>query len=137
MAFKHGDKCKGCGVVIDLSNATYSGMHVRTHCQSCHAKREKDYKSNSGKGYNLKQRYGITSEEYNRKLELQLGGCAVCKQPCKTGRNLAVDHNHKTKIIRDLLCQRCNVILGLVGDDELLLFDLIEYLKRHEEKVAS
>jgi hypothetical protein len=80
----------------------------------------------------LKRNYGMTLEEYDKRVELQLGGCAICKQPCE----LVVDHNHKTNRVRNLLCIKCNVILGLVNDDEELLFALIEYLKRHSEKIA-
>jgi heterodisulfide reductase subunit A-like polyferredoxin len=87
--------------------------------------------------HNLKKRHNMTPEEYAKKAELQFNGCAICKQPCKTGRNLAIDHDHKTNVVRDLLCQRCNVVLGLVNDDESLLFDMMDYLKRHQVRIAS
>lgn len=89
------------------------------------------------KNYHLMKNYGLTIEQYNKKLELQLNGCAICKQPCPTGMKLAVDHNHITLQIRDLLCIKCNNILGLANDNEELLFALIEYLKRHSMEKAS
>ena len=87
--------------------------------------------------YQLGYKFGMTPEEYNKKSELQLAGCAICKQSCSTGRALAVDHNHKTNQIRDLLCYKCNTILGLVNEDELLLARMIDYLKQHNQKIFS
>jgi Recombination endonuclease VII len=143
MAFQLGDNCKSCGFPVLEDNAAYSGVILRTWCKTCHKERQDEYNHarlntpEVTRSNNLRKRHGITAAEYDRKLSLQLGGCAICKQPCKTSRNLAVDHNHTTGVHRDLLCQRCNVVLGLVNDDELLLFDMMDYLKRHETKVAS
>lgn len=43
-------------------------------------------------------------------LETQGGGCAICKRPPKKLR-LSVDHDHKTGLVRGLLCFGCNSIL--------------------------
>lgn len=38
-----------------------------------------------------------------------MGRCAICNRPATTFRKrLAVDHDHKTKEIRGLLCLHCN-----------------------------
>lgn len=50
---------------------------------------------------------GIDDAEYERLLEAQNGGCAICGNPPKT-RRLHVDHNHRTGRVRGLLCFRCN-----------------------------
>lgn len=55
----------------------------------------------------LKSLYGIALREYKRLLKAQKGVCAVCQRPPKT-RKLAVDHDHKTKKVRGLLCHICN-----------------------------
>jgi hypothetical protein len=137
-AFALGDRCRTCNDIVTSENCVWSGNNLRVDCRKCWTIRAKEYNAKRDmKHHNMKHRYGMVPEEYNKKLELQLGGCAICKQPCKTGRNLAIDHSHKTNILRDLLCQRCNVVLGLVNDDELLLFDMMDYLKRHETEVAS
>jgi len=143
MTFQLGDDCKNCGFPVLEENAVYSGTKLRTWCNTCHKERQEKYNRTRFetpeyiRNNNLKTRHGITAEEYDKKLLLQLRGCAICKQLCKTGRNLAVDHNHKTGAHRDLLCQRCNVVLGLINDDELLLFDMMDYLKRHLVEEAS
>ena len=137
-AFKIGDACRTCGKTVTYENCASSGHSFRIDCRDCWAIKSKEYNSKRNMiHYNLKQRYNETPEGYASKLEFQLGGCAICKQPCKTGRNHAIDHDHKTNVVRDLLCQRCNVVLGMVNDDESLLFEMMDYLKRHQVKVAS
>lgn len=59
------------------------------------------------RNWQLKRRYGITLEQYNALLEQQGGACAICQRVPKAGR-LHVDHDHKTKVVRGLLCYRCN-----------------------------
>lgn len=68
-------------------------------------------------------------------LELQDGGCGVCGRPAKT-RRLDVDHDHKTKEIRGLLCHRHNRGLGYFASVEELLF-AIAYLRRAAEVRAA
>jgi hypothetical protein len=56
--------------------------------------------------------YGLDLDDYARMLEAQGSACAICHQQCKTGRRLAVDHDHATGITRGLLCTICNLIVG-------------------------
>ncbi|KKN66086.1 hypothetical protein LCGC14_0475640 [marine sediment metagenome] len=63
--------------------------------------------------YNIKIRYGMTIEDYNKIFIKQNGCCAICgRQQSKQKRRLSVDHNHKTGQIRGLLCQSCNAHLA-------------------------
>lgn len=48
--------------------------------------------------------------DYERMLEAQGGGCAICETKPKT-RRLHVDHDHRTGRVRGLLCFRCNRFL--------------------------
>lgn len=83
--------------------------------------------------YLLKKDHGISLEVYNKILELQGGVCAICgKAEVRKNKNLVVDHNHKTGKIRGLLCFKCNVALGLFGDDFVTIYLAHEYLQRHE-----
>lgn len=83
---------------------------------------------------NLKVKFGITLEDYNRMWNNQNGRCAACSEPeTATWNNivklLAVDHNHRTGKVRALLCQRCNCALGNIGDSIERLKNLINYLE--------
>jgi len=59
--------------------------------------------------------YGITESEYKKILAFQGGVCAICERPPKKQR-LAVDHDHKSGIIRGLLCPSCNKGLAYFRD---------------------
>jgi hypothetical protein len=75
----------------------------------------------------LKKRYGISPEDYDHMYTGQGGCCAICGE---YRERLHVDHNHKTKTVRSLLCENCNRALGMVKEDTSLLEKAIEYLKR-------
>lgn len=54
----------------------------------------------------LRQKYGLTLEDYDKMLNSQNGVCFICKE--RKRRRLAVDHDHSTGRIRGLLCDVCN-----------------------------
>ncbi len=61
--------------------------------------------------YLLKWHYGITVEEYNRLEEEHKNRCGLCGKP-RMMRRLCVDHDHDTNIVRGLLCNTCNRLIG-------------------------
>lgn len=77
----------------------------------------------------LQQTHGISSAEYAQLLSLQNGVCSICGRAPKTQR-LAVEHCHKTGIVRGLCCHRCNKLLGEVYDDPAVLLSAAAYLNR-------
>lgn len=85
------------------------------------------------RNHNLKK-YGLTIEEYEAKLKAQDGKCFICKKEQadeKDNRRLAVDHNHKTEKTRDLLCSRCNFIVGIIETASDLLEKCEAYVSKH------
>ncbi len=86
-------------------------------------------RSQRNRGRNL-SKYGLTVESYGSLLTNPDGVCAICKKPNRSGRKLAVDHDHATERVRGLLCGKCNVALGLMCDDAELLLLAVEYLRR-------
>jgi hypothetical protein len=75
-----------------------------------------------------KKNYTLSLQEYNEMLEQQKEVCKICKEPCVTGRRLAVDHCHSTGKVRGLLCTRCNSGLSQYKDRVDLLQNAIDYL---------
>jgi len=74
-------------------------------------------------------RFGITENEYDRIEAYQGLACAICNRPPKEGgQRLAVDHDHKTGLVRGLLCWSCNRTLGFVREDVARLRAMISYL---------
>jgi len=88
-------------------------------CKECHAA--------DGRARRLKTLFSLTIKEYDKILTHQKGVCAICKKPPKT-RKLAVDHNHKTGLVRGLVCWRCNSALGKFDDDPVLIEQALTYL---------
>jgi hypothetical protein len=88
------------------------------------------------KGTNRK----ITKEYYQQMLRNQNSVCAICKKPesvvnsplNSAPKRLAIDHCHKTGIVRGLLCHKCNVSIGAMRESIELLEAAIEYLKHHK-----
>ena len=123
--------CKECSKTIpydDFPKFTHKSNGKRyalARCKDCNnARRGKpaDKRAN-----HLKNRYGITPEQYDEMLEAQGGVCAICKQ-APEGRRLAVDHCHTTGNNRGLLCINCNTALGKFFDNTEYLSNAIRYL---------
>ena len=94
--------------------------------------------SRAAKNKRLKTRYGVTIEWYDNKVKQQNNCCAVCETPERaiqstTGRlrPLSVDHDHENGHARDLLCTRCNAILGMLENYPDITQKLILYLRKH------
>lgn len=88
-------------------------------------KLDKEY----GRAINYKLCYGITIEDYNRMFEEQGGCCKICKRhQSEFKKRLHVDHCHKTKRVRGLLCFGCNIALGKINDNPAIIEAMLEYL---------
>lgn len=81
----------------------------------------------------LRRNYGITVDEYDAILAQQNGVCAICGNRCKSGRALAVDHDHITGKLRGLLCMNCNRAIGWLNGDPDLIVRAAEYVLSHRE----
>lgn len=138
--------CTKCGIEKELSKFTKqkSGRFgVHSYCQDCNNLRMKSYyNQNKDKKRNctLKFDYGISLVQYNKMLKNQKGLCTICskKEVGLNSRNkkvqkLSVDHNHATGKIRELLCSKCNHLLGLAGDNINTLEIAIQYLLKHKD----
>ena len=104
--------------------------------------RRESYAASEGKretawAGNLRQKYGLSLDDYGRLMESQSGRCAICRREMAdrrehSGRRASVDHHHGTGLIRGLLCHRCNMFVGLL--ENIALRDAaMRYLAEHEE----
>jgi hypothetical protein len=75
-----------------------------------------------------KRKYGISLEDYNNIFNKQNGKCAICRGKCSSGRRLAVDHDHKTGIVRGLLCGHCNQAIGKLHDSPEIIKRALDYV---------
>lgn len=93
--------------------------------------------SSSDRSYHnqMRKNYGLTPTEYQVMFVKQHGCCAICgfsaedqRSHGKRKKRLEVDHCHKTRNVRGLLCGKCNTALGMFRDDPRLLLEAILYL---------
>lgn len=83
------------------------------------------------KQYNRFREYGLAHGDFMSMLEEQNYLCAACDTPLFDDKNTHVDHNHSTGKIRGLLCQACNLALGMVKENVETLLKLGVYLEKH------
>ena len=77
----------------------------------------------------LRQRYGITTTQYNEMLKRQKYKCKICGKPHTEDKRLSVDHDHTNNNVRGLLCGGCNRGIGMFKDNVNNLYKAINYLK--------
>ncbi|MDH6625707.1 hypothetical protein M2271_003518 [Streptomyces sp. LBL] len=70
---------------------------------------------------------GVTPGRYAALLEAQRGMCAVCERPDPAGKDLVVDHGGK--YLRGLLCSRCRMGVGRLGNSAERATTAAEYLR--------
>lgn len=109
--------CKENASLWQLNNVDKSKTR-----QSVWAKKNPDKVKNT----KLKDRYGITLEQYNRMLLQQQDQCKICGM---NEKRLFVDHDHVTGKVRGLLCFSCNTALGHFKDSVTFIESALNYLK--------
>lgn len=130
-------RCPSCGLTkpSDAFGRRVNRHLLRGQCRDCELAKRRTYsrrrpdvvrRHNKLGSY---RRRGLTEAEYETLLAAQGGVCAICRRPPKPGgRRLAVDHHHRTDERRGLLCDRCNIAIGMFGDDFAALTAALEYL---------
>lgn len=128
-------RCSRCCIIKPKSDfKPYQWELTSPYCNLCRVENStKEYHKNRS---HLKRRFGLDIKEYESLLIQQNYACAICKKPesalgTKTDgspKRLSVDHCHETKIIRGLLCQRCNAGIGMFFDNPDYLKSAIDYL---------
>src|SRR5688572_4533064 len=103
----------------------------RSTCKDCRAKDQRLYNKKDPektrklrRSSYLRYSYGLSQDDVDALLESQNGKCMGC------GRNPTdIDHDHLTGKVRGMLCRSCNLILGHVKDDPIVLEALARYLR--------
>ena len=111
-------KCKKCWAIYVKQYKANRTKAQRSKAQKKDTEwARRDRAANPDKWYlrwmrtDLKKKFGVTIEWYGERLAAQGGVCAICGKSNSSGRRLAVDHCHKTKSNRGLLCSPCNTSL--------------------------
>ena len=148
--------CKTCHVIGRHCSRCrkfylYTSNDIRRqgYCRTCnridrHEKYQQKGKSldtrRNERDYVLRRNFNISRDEYDEMYAHQMGLCAICGQaetftgPKCHGNTpvlLAVDHCHATGLVRELLCNRCNMLLGMCQDNIEVLHRAADYLLKH------
>lgn len=136
--------CASCDRTLQVTafNADRStNRGLAAYCRECNkrkSKRRYAEHTERHKELHLKNEFGISFADYNRLLEEQSGGCAICgKTPAEEGRRLSVDHSHDSGLVRGLLCSKHNFGIGQFDDDPVLLAKAIDYLTEANVPTSS
>lgn len=79
-------------------------------------------------------RFDHSAEHYYEMLKNQHGICGLCGEPPKPGEYLVVDHDHDSNMLRELIHDACNKVIGFSKDDPNLCQKAARYLLRHHSK---
>lgn len=98
---------------------------------------EKYYKNSTPekrKNTALLRKYGISFKEREQMVQNQNNTCAICgtlfdeNKQCKKS---CIDHDHITDKTRGILCNNCNLALGLIDDNINTAKNIVCYLERY------
>ncbi len=111
-------------------------------CSTIAAQKKYVYNREHTQEVNLMRNFGLSKRDYRKISDSQDNVCAICGNPetamnLKTKRVLAVDHCHRTNIVRGLLCSKCNMGLGAFDDDLDVMASAISYLVNSRVKLVS
>lgn len=122
-------RCKEEKAVEAFPIRTHASGSRHSMCKPCKYEYEQEWKKNNPEAVlagELRRRYGITVEQYEAMLRSQRFRCAICQ---RRDVALVVDHCHKTKRVRGLLCNNCNHAIGKFRDDPEIMRRAIEYVQ--------
>lgn len=77
-------------------------------------------------------KYSLTQPAFDAMFTAQNGQCAGCLSDLVPGPGMHIDHCHKSKVVRGLLCASCNLALGKLMDNAETLRRLASYLDSAE-----
>jgi hypothetical protein len=108
---------------------------LQSWCKACVADRVKRWQTDHpdratylGRRWRHRQR-GLFAGDYARIAAEQNGRCAICGDVAE----LVIDHDHEDGRVRGLLCNPCNVALGLLADEPGRLRAAAAYLERGDD----
>lgn len=129
-------RCRRCGE--EKMGTEMADRQSRYICKKCSAalgnewqKRNPTASARHKRNSHLLTKFGITVSESEALLQSQGGVCGICACEITDKRGYAphVDHDHRTGVIRGILCFGCNVGIGVLGDDPDRLEAAARYLR--------
>lgn len=79
----------------------------------------------------IRCKYGLTSEDVARMLYAQDRKCAIGGEAFSEDEEFCIDHDHKIRKVRAILCHRHNLAIGKFKENNQEMLSAQEYLKKH------
>ena len=120
-----------CPVCGDLLDESYSESKT---CESCIL--NTPYEEETLRKMYIANKYGLNYYDHLKMYGDQSGGCAICGTRLSMYKDnsefktACIDHDHKTGEVRGLLCNNCNIGIGMFKENIGRLFAAANYLKR-------
>lgn len=113
--------CRGCLIVKSQTEfyshkGAYNDRDI--YCKNCSRIRDK------------MRTFNLTFEDIIEIIQNQNGECAICGNNLE--KKFAVDHCHKTGIVRGFLCSLCNSGIGLLRDSADICEKAAIYLRKFD-----
>lgn len=99
------------------------------------------------RAYKHKYRYNLTEPEFLTILKQQDYKCDICKKELQIKHHVTdsiakndiacVDHCHSMGLVRGILCNSCNVGIGLFNDDINIFESAILYLEKAKNQTSQ
>jgi hypothetical protein len=115
---------------------------TKAHPEKYKGMQKKNYQRHkpARRAYSRKKLFGITPDQFTAMLEAQGYACAICRDkkqlfgPVGGADSFHVDHCHRTKKVRGLLCSKCNQAIGLLREDIEIISAAKAYLERNRNE---
>ncbi len=117
----------------DRERAKRKAWYEANKLRVCEQLKE-EYKANPEKykWQRLKQKYGVTQEQYEGLRKMQRNKCGICRTSFdETEPHL--DHCHDTGKVRGLLCANCNTGIGLFKHNAKRMEKAIAYVVKYKK----
>lgn len=136
--------CTKCNDLKDESEFTKDSRYksgLSSYCRSCRREYRERYLSNPKNRDRIRVKKREKNTGWNAtNFELawirQCGKCEICNRTIKKegrGKGCAnADHCHLTGKLRGLLCNSCNVAIGLMKDNPSILRSAAKYLESYD-----
>lgn len=88
----------------------------------------------------LKAEYLFTMEDFQAMMTAQEGRCLICACSMTVERGprmVVIDHDHKTGLVRGLLCSNCNRAVGFLNDDPNCMMAAAAYVMLWQDTLTS
>lgn len=127
-------KCKTCKAEV-VQDAKRTKAYCSKRCRTRYWNNKRARSPEQNRKHFLKKKYRMTPEEWEILFDSQGRRCPTCKRT--ESSKWSVDHDHSCcsgtrqacgRCTRGIICNQCNLALGLIKDDVETLKAMIEYL---------